>query len=850
MKPAYQTFQARARRHALPVAFICAVTVLFFTPRFFSKTYSAVGQHMFATYPWVGVSAPDAGVPNRGYAQTDHAETYYPLSVFATEAWRSGELPMWLPYSFGGIPIMELGMTSLLYPPRLFLLFFFDPLRQHDLMMFLHLLVAGLAMYGLLRGWGAGAPGSVVAAVVWQFNAHNTFWLVIEQMAIVAAWTPLMLWAATRAVRRRSFKWASVTGAAVGVALYSGGTHYVHLSGWLLAAWYGSDVLRAAWSAAREKQKRTAVTYLLLPVISLVTALIVGLAYWLPLLRLLPDLARSPLPFEEQASKGESWLALLQGLSFLRRSWTISVKTDAANLAFAGLAVLVLAGIALLFNRSRHVRIAGVVLVPTLLALLGVRWWLSLFYYHVPFFNTMKLHVAYYILNFVLAVLAGFGLGELLRRGKANKRSRTVCAALVAIAALAQTGLLLRAFHSFFAFTPAQLMDYALSLRALALALLVAVIVGLGVLLSRSPDGKRWPSVRQWPALGYGAALLIAFDLLLFAWLSVPYHWAYRDWFFPETPLLTQLQNLQGEWRVLPVYHHAPYWTQPVLAGKTSAIFGLRSSHGYESLLPRRTVLLWRSVEKGGEPGAVSDMTSAYRPYFQHDHLPSALLEKLSVGLLVTPPRVEPLAAHSGRNLVGDGTLRPVYQGPDGWIYENARAPGRAFLVPQVTQVTGEQEALKMLISAEFDARQAALIEQPLAAHEAALLDAPAAQPGAEPVPAARIVRESLNEVEVATASPQAGVLVLNDMWAAGWRAAVDGAPQTVHRVNFAARGVVVPGGPHRVVFRYRPPLLLFSLAVSAVALLLLTVWVTAGLVSKMWRRAQPQKEPNLAQLA
>ena len=206
----------------MPVAFICAVTLTFFAPRFFGKTYSAVGQHMFVTYPWTGAAAQNKSAPNRWFSQTDHAETYYPLSVFATEAWRNGELPMWLPYSFGGIPIMELGMTSLLYPPRVILLSFFNPIRQHDLMIFLHLLVAGLGMYALLRCWGANAQGAVAGAFIWQFNGHNIFWLVIEQMALVAAWLPLILLAGTLAVRRRSFKWAVAAGAGLGVALYSG----------------------------------------------------------------------------------------------------------------------------------------------------------------------------------------------------------------------------------------------------------------------------------------------------------------------------------------------------------------------------------------------------------------------------------------------------------------------------------------------------------------------------------------------------------------------------------------------------------------------------------------------------
>lgn len=836
--PASLNRRARWSEHALPVAFICAITVLFFTPRFFSRTYSAVGQQMFATYPWVALSAPDPGVPTRGYPQTDHAETYYPLSVFATEAWRSGELPMWLPYSFGGIPIMELGMTSLLYPPRLVLLYFFDPPRQHDLMMFLHLLVAGLGMYALMRSWGVSGAGASVAAFIWQFNGHSAFWLVIEQVAVVAAWSPLMLLAAGRAVERRSFKWATVAGAALALALYSGATHYVHLSGWLLAGWYGVDVLRAALREWRERQKRAAAIYLLLPVVSLVTALIIGLAYWLPLLSLLDDLGRQPVAFAQKLRMGASWSQLWEGMWLPRSAWNV-VGTPIPGFAFTSLAAVALAIAGLTSNRTRHVRIAAVFVLLALMTVLGVQWWLTLLHFYVPFFDAMALHPAFYVFTFAIAVLAGFGVHELTQRWTTNARAAWLSAALVIVIGLVQTGLLLRPFGAIFGLSPGQWLPYLLSWRALVLAATLASIFGVAILLNR---GHKAIGSRELRVFSYGVALLIAFDLSLFAWLTVPYHLASRVWFFPETPLLTGLKELQGEWRLLPVYQHTTQWTSPVLPGKTAAIFGLRSGHGYESLLPARTALLWRTVEGGGEVAAPTGMQTAYKPYFQHDRLPIALLEKLSVGLLVAPPQVEPSDPRRGRNLVADGTLRLVYQGRDGWVYENPRALERAFVVPQTIQVEGAQQALETLLSAQFDARRSALIEQPLQPDDAALLDtsAPAAVPDpAQLASTARIVRESLNEIEIATSSPRAGVLVLNDMWAKGWRATVDGAPHTVHRVNFAARGVVVPEGPHHVVFRYRPPLLLFSIGASSAALLLLAGGVCIG----RHRSAGPQLE-------
>lgn len=49
------------------------------------------------------------------------------------------------------------------------------------------------------------------------------------------------------------------------------------------------------------------------------------------------------------------------------------------------------------------------------------------------------------------------------------------------------------------------------------------------------------------------------------------------------------------------------------------------------------------------------------------------------------------------------------------------------------------------------------------------------------------------------------GVLVLSDTYYPGWKVTVDGRPSRLLRANYALRGVYLPGGNHRVVFRFAP---------------------------------------------
>src|SRR5882672_7935655 len=221
---------SETKEHMAATAAILAITLILFAPLLRGHTFSMVGAHMFAQYPWIGVIKNNPQIGGLGYPQTDHAEFFYPTSVFATNAVRSGQLPMWLPYSFNGVPVIEIGVANgLLYPPRLLLMTVFSPIRQHDLILFAHALISALGMYALMRCWGANAVGALLGAIVWEMNGHRQYTLIYENLAIAAAWLPLMMLGASLAIKKQSVPWAVATGAALGMCLL-GNTYFGYVS--------------------------------------------------------------------------------------------------------------------------------------------------------------------------------------------------------------------------------------------------------------------------------------------------------------------------------------------------------------------------------------------------------------------------------------------------------------------------------------------------------------------------------------------------------------------------------------------------------------------------------------------
>lgn len=88
------------------------------------------------------------------------------------------------------------------------------------------------------------------------------------------------------------------------------------------------------------------------------------------------------------------------------------------------------------------------------------------------------------------------------------------------------------------------------------------------------------------------------------------------------------------------------------------------------------------------------------------------------------------------------------------------------------------------------------------------------------------------HEVRLRTQASGAGVLVLRDAWAPGWRAEIDGQPAKTAKADAMFRAVAVPAGDHEVVWRYQPAGWPWALAAAAAGWAALAAW--------LWRSRRP----------
>jgi hypothetical protein len=100
-----------------------------------------------------------------------------------------------------------------------------------------------------------------------------------------------------------------------------------------------------------------------------------------------------------------------------------------------------------------------------------------------------------------------------------------------------------------------------------------------------------------------------------------------------------------------------------------------------------------------------------------------------------------------------------------------------------------------------------------------------------DPSETATVTLDEPQRVELTAVLRSPGLVVISDMDYPGWTLTVDGLPAEILRTNRAMRGVVLPAGIHRLVFRYEPLSFRLGLGLSVFGLIAL-----AGLIVRAFR--------------
>ena len=178
----------------------------------------------------------------------DYGAFAYPLAFYHREAFWQGQMPLWNPYNYCGMPFLAQWNTLTLYPLSLFYLIF--PLSWSlGVFNLAHLFWAGLGMYFLAHRWTGNRLAASVAGMVYAFNGLSWDALMWSNNIAALGWMPWVVLSVERAWReggRRNLALAALVGA---MQMLSGAPEVIILTWFALGMlwvteWLGAEASR------------------------------------------------------------------------------------------------------------------------------------------------------------------------------------------------------------------------------------------------------------------------------------------------------------------------------------------------------------------------------------------------------------------------------------------------------------------------------------------------------------------------------------------------------------------------------------------------------------------------------
>ncbi len=254
------------------------------------------------------------------------------------------------------------------------------------------------------------------------------------------------------------------------------------------------------------------------------------------------------------------------------------------------------------------------------------------------------------------------------------------------------------------------------------------------------------------------------------------------------------------------MYHAAHGWSgdltpylqlRALLQPSFNLLFGFEAPDGYANLVPRDYEAIWGSEKRVGVRSSRHLATGDLEPTL------AKMLRLFNVRYVLS---IVPLRSAALRTIARSGEGVEVYEVRD--------PQPRAFVVGTAVYATSEAEMLRILTAPDFDAANQAVVGVPD-------LRLP---PDAGSSTNVRVVDRRNTEFTLHASLARPGLLVVSEGYYPGWQAEVDGVATSIVPTNGMMRGVVLPAGEHRIVFRFRSRAIAAGFLLSGLAIVVTIV--------------------------
>ncbi len=152
--------------------------------------------------------------------QADGALQFYVWRDLVLDSWSKFQAPLWNPYQLAGTPLMANSQSAGLYPPNVLLGIIQVPTPLGVIVLaWLHLALAGLGVFRLVRALGGSELGALFAGSSFMLTPFLVGWTVLASVPATVAWIPWALALLTEAMRGHSRRFLGLGGAVAMMAL-------------------------------------------------------------------------------------------------------------------------------------------------------------------------------------------------------------------------------------------------------------------------------------------------------------------------------------------------------------------------------------------------------------------------------------------------------------------------------------------------------------------------------------------------------------------------------------------------------------------------------------------------------
>ena len=742
------------------------------------------------------------------FVRRDISRYYYPLRHLAAEIFRSGQVPLWNPNIFCGMPFLATIQSVIFYPLSL-MHYLMDPARALSLFIILHLFLSGLFMYLFARSRNISMGGSFIAAFSFTFSGYmmSVINLTISLSAI--AWFPLAMLLFFRTLKTRDYRdslWLSL----VMVIMFLAGEPAVAIS--MFSIMLAASLYLLLERLVKEK---------LLDRFLIVNFLLVSAAFLsLAAFQILPaiEFFRMTQRMDIGLTEATIWsipptdllslfVPFFNDFSYYYFNyWAVQVWLDNY---YTGITIIMLGLFAVAaIRKDRLVQFLCVIALLSLAISLGKNFLLyPLLYKTVPFVRLMRYPVRFFfVFTFAVCVLSGIGydrLRQLVRDPVAASRARAfliaailfVGAALVLTLAAANIQApLADKLEALAAKDPGlKRSQFYMLVHAdifnLRRSLMYMGYFGLFVFL--------WFRTKYKNFAAAAIFLLITLDLLLTNTGYEPM--LDRDYFKAPTGNLEYIMNDKSLFRVLPspsvvdkfniikegTYSEATRAMKDRFMTNRMVEYGMYYAGGYESAILKRSADVVGMIYTSKNPKDTN------------------LIDLLNVKYIALDPNM---------NIK---EYEKAMESPYAAIYRNNSCLERAFLVRRSKVMPADADILKYMGSKEFKPAEEIVLENEVKLPAAARL--PAGDIGKDSV---NIIKYTPNEVEIDLYAASPAFMLMSDTYYPGWKAYIDGMRTKIYRADYFLRAIVMPQGRHSIRLIYDPLSFKLGLAISLISII------------------------------